>query len=399
MIQEKIQAFLTKFPIDGRYTVLGLSKELLYFLDILRKNQIEMVPCYFSDPEISQETAGRLSEKYRIVADPTAKACLDAFSNITLLPLDNIPSDTKIIITSDMYRNELVKILLAKGLVRDKDFCLYKDALAYWSYAVMKNNYIHRIDQFVTSRCTLNCTHCNMYIPHFKDPKDRGLEELKSEADLFFSKIDTLGIFHLVGGEPLLNRSLEDYVEYLGTTYYGKRFHNFWITSNGTVAPSARLRELFKRFNVFVSVTDYSAVLPHIANKTKRSLAIYGESGVNFLHNVEKSWIDFGDPRVVYETDESKLKRHFQRCTVPYRGIAGNRFYYCNLSVGADESGAKAAQPGDYIEITKELDPLDMIQFDLGTVPRGYLTLCESCSGCNTGVGEEVAAGASQGLR
>jgi hypothetical protein len=128
-------------------------------------------------------------------------------------------------------------------------------------------------------------------------------------------------------------------------------------------------------------------------------LAIYGESGINYLHNVEKSWIDFGDPRVVYETNESKLKKHFQRCTVPYRGLAGNRFYYCNLSVGADESGAKPAQVGDYVEITSGTDPLDLVWFDLGNVPRGYLTLCESCSGCNTGIGEEVEAGASQGLR
>jgi hypothetical protein len=175
MIQEKINQFLLNFPAIGRYAVLGFSKELLYFLDILKKNKIEIAPAYFSDPEISQESSGSLSSYYRNVNDPAAKSAMEACGRVTVVPLDKIPSDTKIIITSDMYRNELVHKLLTKGLVRDKDFCLYKDALAYWSAALSNKSYIHRIDQFVTSRCTLNCTHCNMYIPYFNNPKDRTL--------------------------------------------------------------------------------------------------------------------------------------------------------------------------------------------------------------------------------
>jgi hypothetical protein len=157
--------------------------------------------------------------------------------------------------------------------------------------------------------------------------------------------------------------------------------------------------ELLNKYQVFISVTDYSQVLPHIARKTKRALSLYDDHHINHLHNREKSWIDFGDPRKAYVTDETKLKRHFQKCTVPFRGLANDRFYYCNLSVGADESGAKPARDGDYLTMSPTLSALEMVWFDLGNVPRGYVALCEGCAGCNTGIGEEVPAGASQGLR
>ena len=76
--------------------------------------------------------------------------------------------------------------------------------LFHWSHICNIKKHIWRADIMLTEKCTLNCTFCNMYMPHFKQAKHRDLEEIKDDFDKFFSLTDYVSIFHLVGGEPLM---------------------------------------------------------------------------------------------------------------------------------------------------------------------------------------------------
>ena len=81
---------------------------------------------------------------------------------------------------------------------------ILKDLQPYMIGTIEGKVYINRVDVSVTNRCTLNCEGCNMLMPYYCNPKDRKLEDIKKDLDVFFQWVDTVEDLNLLGGEPLL---------------------------------------------------------------------------------------------------------------------------------------------------------------------------------------------------
>lgn len=73
----------------------------------------------------------------------------------------------------------------------------------------------------------------------------------------FFSKVNYIHEFVLIGGEPLLYKYLADAVEYIGSKYRNQ-MSVFSITSNGTITPSKDLLEKCKEYGVLL---EYQIIL------------------------------------------------------------------------------------------------------------------------------------------
>jgi organic radical activating enzyme len=304
---------------------------------------------------------------------------------------------SKIIITSDAYYNKMKEILIENDRVEDIDFTKYRKVAGIWPLHLKNQTHLWRADILLTEKCTLNCTFCNMYMPHYKKPKHKDLEKMKEDIDILFKNVDYMSTLHLVGGEPFLYPNHKDIFEYIGENYRD-RIDNVLITTNGTLVPKPEVLDLIKKYNFLVSISDYTDGINY-----KRRFDIFikklDEKKVNYFTRKDILWSDFGDPRISkYEKfSEEEMVVHFNKCVAPYRGLSNKKLYFCHLNTSAVLSEILEDDPNDFIDL-ENTSPEELIKFDVGFIKKGYLTFCKNCNGCYSGI-EIPVSPADQGTR
>ncbi len=301
----------------------------------------------------------------------------------------------KIITTSDANKNKYFKKLIDQGYKAQEDFFDYKEVASLLPLIKDNKTHIWRADIMLTEKCTLNCTFCNMYMPHFKNAKHRDLNEIKSDLDKFFSLIDYISIFHLVGGEPLMYPFVNEVIEYVGEKYRDK-IGRLILTTNGTLTPKAKTVELFLKHNLLISISDYTEEVNY-KRRINNLLDSLEQNKIPYTIRKDINWNDFGHPEIIKFPLEEEVKKHFKKCTAPYKGINNGRYYFCHLNTSANLAGLIPDNKNDYCDLS-EVDNLGLIEHDLGFLKLGYATFCKNCNGCNTGIEIPVGPG-KQGIR
>lgn len=107
----------------------------------------------------------------------------------------------------------------------------------------------------ITSRCTLKCKHCNMFMPYYKEHVDYTAKDILEDLELLFRHVDYIVSYEILGGEPLINGELADMIRQIGDRY-GNRIGNIGIITNGTLLPDEQLIEISKNIMLnMISVT------------------------------------------------------------------------------------------------------------------------------------------------
>lgn len=75
--------------------------------------------------------------------------------------------------------------------------------MSEWLWSAKQMNCVFHVDMTITTKCTLNCRHCNLFIPYHKEHIHFSFEEMKKTIDLFFERIDFVTYFGLIGGDFL----------------------------------------------------------------------------------------------------------------------------------------------------------------------------------------------------
>ena len=272
----------------------------------------------------------------------------------------------KIIICSDANKNEYINKLSKSGLKANKDFIDYKIFGGLLPFFQEKLLHVWRTDILLTEKCTLNCTFCNMYMPHYKKPKHKELKNVLNDLETYFKFIDYVSIFHLVGGEPLMYPHIDDVIEFIGLNYRDK-IGRFLITTNGTLTPKETTIEFLKKFKVLVSISDYT---DEIKYERRLNLLLDKLKNSNVEHFVRKDieWSDFGHPEKTKFSDEKTILKHFNKCTAPYKGLNDGKYYYCHLNTSANLAGLVPVNENDYFDFKKENEnnKLGFLEHDLG---------------------------------
>ena len=172
-----------------------------------------------------------------------------------ILPYIDTLTNKKIVITT--HYGEVSRDLKNAGMEEYIDFCDLRLFLTARAWYRRRQVVLSEVHIAVTTRCTLNCKHCNMYIPFHKGHEmSISIADLKDQLRLLFSHVDRIINLVLIGGEPLLYEDLHWAVEYIGS-YYSDRVRNIEIVTNGTVVPQTELLEVLYKYDVLVSMSDY----------------------------------------------------------------------------------------------------------------------------------------------
>lgn len=380
--------FMEEWNIDKEYILFGASKECVQFIrtmdHLLGNNTLKIK--YIVDhntqaTELDLNDVSEISSFYR-----EAKTRPSSRKNLKLIHIDNFnPTEENIIITSDEYREFYKKYLDKVGT----KYTWYKNIASIWPFKLLEKVHIFQTDIMITEKCNLNCSFCNMFIPHYESPTHKDINDIFSDIDAYFNIVDYVSIFHLVGGEPFLHPNIKNIIEYIEKTY-SSRIDKFIITTNGTVLPKEEVLTTLKNSNVILSVSNYSDELQKLAKKVNRVIGIYEDLKINHYVRDNIKWYDFGDLRLKKNKSTEDLINHFDKCTAPFRGLNGGKFYYCHLNTSAVLTKQFPLNKNDYVNLS-DVSKESLVKFDLGFTELGYITFCDNCNGCNTGINIPVS--------
>ncbi|WP_026759277.1 radical SAM protein [Selenomonas ruminantium] len=279
----------------------------------------------------------------------------------------------------DAY-GKITRYLNAYGFVEFEDFCNVGHFMSEWLWDAKRMNCVFHVDMTITTKCTLNCRHCNLFIPYHKTHVNFSFEELKHSIDLFFERIDFVTYFGLIGGETFLHPELEQCIEYLGENYKNK-IGRITIVTNGTVRPSDSLLNIIKKYEMYLSISDYTNVVPY-GSKMNELVRRAEEYGIDFSRNASIVWTDFGFPNHPLKRTPEELENHLKSCRPNWNALHGGRFYYCNVSWCAEQSGRFRLLPDDSIALA-DIDSKDKVACrKIVELSRGTSSFCRICGGC-----------------
>jgi hypothetical protein len=237
-----------------------------------------------------------------------------------------------------------------------------------------------------TTACNLKCKHCLNFSPFIERHITRPIEQLKLDLDFLFSRIDTLLLLHISGGEPFIYPRLPELIDYIVQNFNSK-LGLLEMTTNGTIIPSERLFKAMRDGNVYLTVDDYNDAVPLYREKHGKLLEKLNTYGISYRILKANSWIDLAPPG----TDNSLLSDeqlcdYFNACAVPWQEYRDGKLWLCNYAAYADVAGKQEAQSNDYFDLAGLTadNKYELVEFRLGYSEKGYARFCRHCLGYNT---------------
>lgn len=287
------------------------------------------------------------------------------------------------------HQEKIEKQLAGYGLIARKGYVNHETfiniVLPQLIYEQRKMNYMGLCQITLTERCTLKCKNCahGCYTTD-SSSKDMPLEAVYKSADEFFSHIDFVYEFVLIGGEPLLYQEIEKVISYIGE-HYRNQIGYFLITTNGTIIPSREILQFCRKYDVIFDISNYSHTLPRLKKKYDELIEILDRSGVSYNYSgAVREWMDYGFGIVDRKASPEELKKVFYACRTPCHEVRENRLYYCVMARSVSDNLHINVGEDDYLDLDTlegEKGKETLLKFIMGESDKGYLDMCNYCRG------------------
>ena len=232
------------------------------------------------------------------IVDSDKEKCNCEFKGISVKHVDDVKDDLKnykiVIMTANRNAALVGEDLEKFGLQSGKDFCSMEQFLTEWFWNYKKKVCLMEVHSTITSRCTLKCKHCNMFMPYYREHVDYTAKDILEDLELLFRHVDYIVAYEILGGEPLINGELADMIRQIGDRY-GNRIGNIGIITNGTLLPDEQLIEISKKYNVKYDFSDYTDVVDY-KKRFDSAVKIVSDAGLRYSVNRSLRWCDFGFP-------------------------------------------------------------------------------------------------------
>lgn len=289
-----------------------------------------------------------------------------------------------VVTTAEYHYKEIQQQLKDFGLKENKDFVMYQQFVSEWYYKFKRKIYLLKTDIMVTPACSLNCENCSQFVPYWKEKKSFSIEMLKSDLDSYFRCVDFVMDMNIVGGEPFLFSKLDQYIEYIGDNYRNKIGYLGFIT-NGTIMPPDDTLKLINKYDIGVSISDYSNEVEY-SQKIEMLCKALDKFEISYVVNKNIQWFDFGYPRKPYNYKKESCAQHMKTCNTICHCLNDGKVYYCGTAWAAEKSGIFPKDKKGYINLNNiNASSLDekknIIECCLGNIEDGYLEFCRVCGG------------------
>lgn len=250
----------------------------------------------------------------------------------------------------------------------------------------------------ITQRCTLKCKLCLAFIPYYKEPKDISFNEAEVILKRYFQIVDSVNVFTVTGGEPLLNPHLYDILSLL-YTYSDKIVNSIDFVTNGTLDIPDDILDLFETHSIKTKVilSDYgklSTKITSISQKLSERNIDYRISNFHGENLYFDGWIDFRNhDKKIFTIEERDL--HGEKCihkTGKYFLINEGELHNCSRSYWRMKQGIIPRIEGEYISLIDDA-PIEKKREDLRyLMNQKSVTSCGHCIGLRNDVPRQYPA-------
>jgi hypothetical protein len=292
-----------------------------------------------------------------------------------------------VVSVSSEFSDSIIRQLEMCGLKINENFWTYDEfhgkvlpVLLTYYYG---KTYMESAQIALTERCTLKCRKCAHACYNVSSKaEDMPLSIAIKSVDSFFTSVDYIDEFTLIGGETFLYGQLIEVIEYIGERY-GKQIGIYSIITNGTIIPNKKVLEACKKYNVFIRISNYSKALPQLIEQYKRLVGTLENYGIAYLlGDADSEWIDYGFDYVEKEYDSEKLIKTFDLCHTPCREVRGNRLYYCVMARSVSDNLKLNEGVNDFLNLDDlEHNKKVLMEFNMGYSEKGFLDMCRRCNG------------------
>lgn len=317
---------------------------------------------------------------------------VDGIGVISLEDYLHIKDGQIVVAVSVRNSHVIIKQLENHSLQHEKDFWMYDEFVNYIfpivSTYCYDKSFVSLAQISLTERCSLKCKKCAhgcSYVEN-NEANDLILDQVYKSADSFFSKIDFVREFVLIGGEPLLYKELAQVIRYIGERYRNQ-MGIYCITTNGTIIPKDDILEVCRKYNVLFRISNYSKQIPRVKGIYQCLMSCLDRHNVSYiLGNDEFEWFDYGFDYVNRNAEKEELIKVFDLCRTPCREVRENRFYYCVMARSVSDNLKFNIGQDDYLDLDKlngEGFKKELLEFTLGYSEKGYLDMCNHCNGAD----------------
>ena len=135
--------------------------------------------------------------------------------------------------------------------------------------------YLPYLEFHVADHCNLNCKACEHYSGLVNEPHFPNLQKFTRDLERFHEFIDDLGMIRILGGEPLLNPEINEYVK-LSRRLYPQA--NIYVVTNGLLLQKMpeEFFETLRQYNASIWISFY----PPLESKMPVIKKLLEEKGV-----------------------------------------------------------------------------------------------------------------------
>lgn len=304
----------------------------------------------------------------------------------------------KIVVTTVRYSyDEISKELVRYGFKEYQDFCMFERFAEEWNFRWRNKCVLSKIDTIITSRCTLKCRDCNLFIGYANHHADMGLKDLKKNFDIFFDSVDYVYEYTLLGGEPFMHVDLEQILIYLMENY-GGRIGKVNLISNGTIVPCENVLEIMKKYDMTVHISDYTKTVNY-GKKLAEVIEAFSRKGIEYYVIPNNTWKDVKYPGKEFTAENPR--KHMLFCGHSTHSVGSGKLYWCDPAFAAECFTGFKAMEDDSLDLVRNKEnnskyeaTRNILKYMLGDVnERGYMSICEKCAGVGRDNHEIVIAG------
>lgn len=235
---------------------------------------------------------------------------------------------------------------------------------------------IPQIEFNLTTKCTLRCKHCSNFIPQLKADEHStiSIDEFKLELDNLLYGASKIKNLILIGGEPLLVKNLDEYVEYAASK---KQVERVWIVTNGTLLISDKVISVAKKYRhkFTIWLSNYSkneelqSRLKHdgILNQIKTA-------NLDYDYKQDLSW-GYTSP-LNSEILRNTPTTYFEDCSNNCVAVFGNKVYVCPRAGVFALKGIYTPTETETIDLSKKVSKARLKMF----YSREGFSACKYCT-------------------
>ena len=298
--------------------------------------------------------------------------------------LDDLTNHKIVVMTANRNATLVGSDLEKIGLQKGKNYCSMEQFLTEWFWNYRKKVCLMEVHSTITTRCTLRCKHCNMFMPYYKEQIDYVAEDILHDLELLFRHVDYVVSYKLLGGEPLINNELANMIMQISEKY-GDKIGNIGIITNGTILPNEELINISKKYDVKFDFSDYTDAVDY-KKKFDEAVKRVSDAGIRYEVNRSLRWCDFGFPEKNKNYDFDEVREHMLSCGPLFHGLNDGKYYYCHVAWSADKAKLLKNVQDDYIDLrtlgngdeAKEV----ILEHSKGNMAKGFVKLCKICGGC-----------------